>query len=77
MKRVILLIICLLLSVWPVMAAETEQAGGNDMKIPWQATTGNVSIERMDLKSIPVEDEKTSGRGSGGRMYYGCFTGNF
>ena len=33
MKRVILLIICLLLSVWPVMAAETEQAGGNDMKI--------------------------------------------
>ena len=25
---------------------------------PWQATTGNVSIERMDLKSIPVEDEK-------------------
>ena len=35
MKRVILLIICLLLSVWPVMAAETEQAGGNDMKITW------------------------------------------
>ena len=38
---------------------------------PWQATTGNVSIERMDLKSIPVEDEKTSGRGRGGKMYYG------
>ena len=35
MKRVILLIICLLLSVWPVMAAEKEQAGGDDMKITW------------------------------------------
>ena len=35
MKRVILLIICLLLSVWPVMAAETEQAGRSDMKITW------------------------------------------
>ena len=30
-----MVVICLLLSVWPVMAAETEQAGGNDMKITW------------------------------------------
>ena len=35
MKRICLLIICLLLSAWPVMAAETEQAGRNDMKITW------------------------------------------
>ena len=35
MKRICLLIICLLLSAWPVMAAKTEQAGRNDMKITW------------------------------------------
>jgi hypothetical protein len=35
MKRVVLMIICLLLSACPVMAAETEQAGRNDMKITW------------------------------------------
>ena len=35
MKKVILLIICLLLSAWPVVAAETERDGRNDMKITW------------------------------------------
>ena len=35
MKRVILLLLCLLLPAWPVMAAETEQAGRNDMKLTW------------------------------------------
>jgi len=35
MKRVVLVIIFLLLSAWPVVAGETEQAGRDDMKITW------------------------------------------
>ena len=35
MKRICLLIICILLTACPVMAGETEREGRNDMKITW------------------------------------------
>ena len=57
MKRIGLLIICLLLYALPVMAETTEQDGRSDMKITW---IGHAcfSIESNDYKLIfdPYED---------------------